>query len=40
MNWVIKMISKSLMITISHVSWGGYDKGGYEKGGYGTHSLI
>ena len=22
MNWVIKMISKSLMTKISHVSWG------------------
>ena len=35
MNWVIKMISKSIMTKISHVSWGGYDKGGYDKGFYG-----
>ena len=29
MNWAIKIISKTLMTKISHVSWGGYDKGFY-----------
>ena len=28
MNWVIKIISKTLMTKISHISWGGYDKEG------------
>ena len=27
MNWEIKIISKILMIKISHISWGSYDKG-------------
>ena len=27
MNWVIKIISKTLMTKISHISWDGYDKG-------------
>ena len=27
MNWAIKIISKTLMTKISHISWGGYDKG-------------
>ena len=31
MNWAIKIISKTLMTKISHVSWGGYDKGFYGK---------
>ena len=31
MNWNIKIISKTLMIKISHISWGGYDKGFYGK---------
>ena len=36
MNWAIKIISKTLMTKISHVSRGGYDKeGGYDKGFYG-----
>ena len=25
MNWAIKIISKTLMTKISHISWGGYD---------------
>ena len=29
MNWAIKIISKTLITKISHVSWGGYDKGFY-----------
>ena len=29
MNWEIKIISKTLMTKISHISWGGYDKGFY-----------
>ena len=29
MNWTIKIISKTLMAKISHISWGGYDKGFY-----------
>ena len=29
MNWSIKIISKTLMTKISHISWGGYDKGFY-----------
>ena len=29
MNWAIKIISKTLMTKISHISWGGYDKGFY-----------
>ena len=29
MNWAIKIISKTLIIKVSHVSWGGYDKGFY-----------
>ena len=29
MGWAIKIISKTLMTKISHVSWGGYDKGFY-----------
>ena len=29
MNWLIKIISKTLMTKISHISWGGYDKGFY-----------
>ena len=29
MNWAIQIISKTLMIKISRVSWGGYDKGFY-----------
>ena len=29
MNWTIKIISKTLMTKISHISWGGYDKGFY-----------
>ena len=28
MNWEIKIISKTLMTKISHISWGGYNKGG------------
>ena len=35
MNWEIKIISKTLMTKISHISWRGYDKGGYDKGFYG-----
>ena len=35
MNWKIKIVSKTLMTKISHISWGGYDKGGYDKGFYG-----
>ena len=35
MKWAIKIISKTLMIKISYISWGGYDKGGYDKGFYG-----
>ena len=34
MNWTIKIISKTLMTKISHISWGGYVKGGYDKGFY------
>ena len=37
MNWAIKIISKTLMIKISNISWGGYDKGGYDKGFYGKN---
>ena len=37
MNWKIKIISKTLVTKISHISWGGYDKGGYDKGGYGFY---
>ena len=29
MNWAIKIISKTLMTKISHISWWGYDKGFY-----------
>ena len=29
MNWAIKIITKTLMNEISHISWGGYDKGFY-----------
>ena len=29
MNWAIKVISKTLMTKISHISWGSYDKGFY-----------
>ena len=29
MNWKIKIISKTLMTKISHISWGGYDEGFY-----------
>ena len=29
MNWTIKIVPKTLMTKISHVSWGGYDKGFY-----------
>ena len=29
MNWAIKIISKTLMTKVSHISWGGYDKGFY-----------
>ena len=29
MNLAIKIISKTLMTKISHISWGGYDKGFY-----------
>ena len=32
MNWAIKIISKTLMTKITHISWGGYDKGFYGKG--------
>ena len=35
MNLTIKIISKTLMTKISHISWGGYD-----KGFYGTLELI
>ena len=31
MNWTIKIISKTLMTRISHISWGGYDKSFYGK---------
>ena len=31
MNWEIKIISKTLMTKISHISWGGYDKGFYSN---------
>ena len=31
MNWAIKIISKTLMTKISHISWWGYDKGFYGK---------
>ena len=27
MNWAIKIISKTLMTKISHISWASYDKG-------------
>ena len=30
MNWEIKITSKTLMIKISHISWGGYYKGFYD----------
>ena len=33
MNWAIKIISKTLMTKISHISWGGYDKGFYGNPG-------
>ena len=39
MNWAIKIISKTLMTKILHISWGGYDKGGYDKGGYDKGGL-
>ena len=33
MNLAIKIVSKTLMTKISHISWGGYEKGGgYDKG--------
>ena len=35
MNWAIKIISKTLMTEIPHISWGGYD-----KGFYGTSTLF
>ena len=31
MNWAIKIILKTLMTKISHISWGGYDKGGLRQ---------
>ena len=40
MNWAIKIISKTLMIKILHISWGDYDKGGYNKGIYGIKNLF
>ena len=41
MNWEIKIISKTLMTKISHISWGVTTKGvtkkrGYDKGFYGN----
>ena len=36
MNWAIKIISKTLMTKISHVSWRVTTKGGYDKGFYGS----
>ena len=37
MNWAIKIILKTLMTKISHISWGVMTKGGYDKGFYGTY---
>ena len=37
MNWTIKIISKTLMTKISHVSWRVPTKGGYDKGFYGNY---
>ena len=31
MNKAIKIVSKTLMTKISHISWGGYDKGLYDN---------
>ena len=31
MNWAIKIISKTLMTKISHISWRGYYKGFYSR---------
>ena len=41
MNWAIKIILKTLMTKISHISWGVTTKGvttkgGYDKGFYGN----
>ena len=37
MKWGIKIISKTLMTNISHISWWWcYNKGGYDKGFYGN----
>ena len=36
MNWAIKIISKTLMTKISHISWGETTKEGYDKGFYGN----
>ena len=40
MNWEIKIISKTLMTKISHISRGGYDKGFYCKTVLKTKSFI
>ena len=44
MNWAIKIISKTLMIKISHISWGVMTKGlwqrDYDKGFYGNLFII
>ena len=39
MNWAIKIISKTLMTKISHISWGVTTKG-FDKGIYSNHHVI
>ena len=40
MNWAIKIISKTLMTKISHISWGGYDKDFYGIRLENAHSKV
>ena len=41
MNWAIKIILKTLMTKISHISWGGYAKGFYGNTYYfNTKSIF
>ena len=40
MNWEIKIISKTLMTKISHISWGGYEKGGLRERGVTTKAFT